>query len=68
METINGKMEFYYQFDTHFPEVKVTLHPTSDLSQVFEAFAGFLRGAGYAFNGEIQIVDNDMPQIEESVN
>ncbi len=59
MERLNGKLEFYYKFDTHQPEITVTLSPDSDLSQVFEAFEGFLRAAGYQIDGVIDVVNPD---------
>lgn len=63
-----GKMEFTYQFDKHSPRVVMTISPQSTLTEVFEAFEGFLLGAGYSFKGQIDIV-GDVPQdIETELN
>ncbi len=57
---MDGYMEFSYQFSRKDPAVFMRLAPDSDLSQVFEAFERFLRGAGYHFNGQIDIVSDDL--------
>ena len=65
MQEFEGKMEFTYQFDKNEPRVVVTLSPQSSLDEVLLAFDNFLRGAGYVFVGQIDIVD-DVPQDSEA--
>ncbi len=75
MEKLNGKIEFYYKFDDGHPEIVMTLSPEADLSQLLETFEGFLRAAGYSFEGIINItnedgsaVGDDFEETEEAVN
>lgn len=47
-------------------EVKMSLDGSPSLNDIFESFALFLRGCGYAVNGEIEIVnENDMGEDNE---
>ena len=57
MEQREGKMEFFYQFDDGHPAIKVTLSPHTPLGEIFETFEGFLRAAGYHFDGLIDLVE-----------
>ncbi len=68
MEKLKGKMEFYYQFDEGYPTVRVTLEPSTALGEVFESFEGFLRAAGYVFNGTIDTVDENCALQEATEN
>ncbi len=68
MDRLNGKIEFYYKFDDGHPEVRVTLSPDSNLGDIFVSFEGFLRAAGYHFEGVVDIVNDDIPQENEAVN
>ncbi len=52
-------MKFIHQYDENSPLIEVTLHKDSDLSEVFEAFAGFLRAAGYVFDGNLEIINEE---------
>ncbi len=57
-------MKFFYQFEEHEPTVEVILSSQSELSEVLEQFENFLRGAGYQFNGQLDIVEPE-PEITE---
>ncbi len=67
-EQDDGLMEFFYQFDSKSPAVSMKISPQSTLTEVFEAFGAFLRGAGYVIDGEIDIVDvnGNVPQDENA--
>lgn len=52
-----GKIQFIYQFDDSSPRVEFTLPSDSSLDQVLESFEQFLRGAGYHFDGEVDLLD-----------
>lgn len=58
-------MKFSYQFEEHAPIVEVTLSSQSDLGEVLEQFENFLRGAGYQFTGNVDIVE---PEINITEN
>lgn len=58
-----GYIEFFYQYSSTHPAISIRLAPDSDLTQLFESFEGFLRAAGYHFDGTIEIV-----QAEEQVS
>ncbi len=62
---MDGYMEFFYQFNQKSPAVSIRLSPDTALPEVFEAFEQFLRGAGYSFNGQIDLVD-DVPQDSQA--
>ncbi len=59
---MNGVMEFFYQFSDRHPAVSIRLSPETALPEVLESFEQFLRGAGYHFNGDIEIVENEEPE------
>ncbi len=58
----NGKLEFFYQFTDKDPKTIMTLSPESDLDAVLTAFEGFLKAAGYSFDGVLDFVDNEGPK------
>lgn len=58
-------IQFTYQFEEHEPKIEVTLSAESDLSSVLEAFENFLRGAGYQFSGQLDIVESE-PDVTEN--
>lgn len=59
MDEYTGKMEFFYQGGRAEPKVVVTLSPHSDLVEAVEQFEGFLRAAGYSFDGHLDFVLED---------
>lgn len=60
MEKIKGGMLFHYQYDSASPIVNVILPQDSELGDILAAFEGFLRVAGYSFNGQVDIVEVEM--------
>lgn len=72
MDKLEGKREFTYQFDKGHPVITMTLSPESNLSEGLEAFDGFLKAAGYSFEGLVDIVPEDgwkldnVPNAEEN--
>ena len=51
----------YEDIFTSKPDGKITLEVTEDsLTNVVEAFERFLRGAGFVFDGHLDIVDDDL--------
>lgn len=72
MKEINGKMEFFYQFQEGDGSVSITLPSDASLDEVLDGFETFLLAAGYAFNGHIEIngnfVDSDLvdPNVEKN--
>lgn len=60
MSQLNGKMEFTFQASDYEPKIVMTLSPESALPQVLEAFEQFLLAAGYVFDGQVDIVDQDV--------
>lgn len=60
-----GYIEFFYQYSDKHPAISIKLPPDSDLTQLFESFEGFLRAAGYQFEGRIDIVDYITPDESE---
>lgn len=63
---MNGHITFEYQFDDVSPKVTMTMHPEADLGEVIENFEMFLRGAGYAFDGYLDFVEETIPTPEEN--
>lgn len=55
-----GVMEFFYQADEKSPAVSVRISPHSNLTDVLESFEGFLKCAGYSFEGEVDIISYKM--------
>jgi hypothetical protein len=71
---MNGMIEFFYQFGDRHPAVSIRMSPDTALPELLQAFGEFLRGAGYHFNGDIEIVENGEPEYgtkeetDEAVN
>jgi hypothetical protein len=52
-------LKFTYQYEEHGPLIEVTLPSDSILGDVFQSFEGFLKAAGYHFDGVIDLVDGE---------
>lgn len=68
MKILNHKgdeymLKFEYQFDENMPKVTLEMSPESDLPEVLEAFQSFLLGAGYVFNGHIEILEEEKGEV-----
>ncbi len=61
---MDGYMEFFYQNSPSDPAISMRISPHSDLGQVFEAFEQFLRGAGYHFEGRLDILSDEVGNVE----
>lgn len=59
-DKMDGKMEFFYQFEETAPKIVMTISPQSSLDEVFESFEQFLKGCGYSFEGNIEIVNDEL--------
>jgi hypothetical protein len=66
MEDNTGMIEFFYQFKEGDPAVSVRLSPESDLPLILESFEGFLRAAGYSFQGQVDIITTQI--VEQDPN
>lgn len=60
-------MKFTYQYDDVSPLVEVTISPQSTLLETLEAFEGFLKAAGYHFDGELDFVQ-DLETVDPEAN
>lgn len=66
-DEMNGMIEFFYQFSDRHPAISVKLSPDAALPELLTTFEQFLRGAGYHFDGEIDIIKYDIvPQDENA--
>lgn len=52
-------IKFEYQFDKTSPKVVVKLSAESTLDVVLMQFEGFLRAAGYSFDGELDFIKEE---------
>lgn len=50
---------FQYQYDENSAKVTVELPPDSTLGDVLEQFEGFLKAAGYGFDGHLDFVEEE---------
>lgn len=66
MQEQAGRMYFEYQAGENEPLVQVTLSPHVDLSEAITQFEGFLKAAGYAFEGELDFVED--ASVSDEVN
>jgi len=64
MDTVNGKMEFFYQFRDGDGSVKITLPADATLEEALEGFETFLLAAGYSFEGQVEINGNIDPDAK----
>lgn len=53
-------MKFEYQYNEGGPKIIVDLHRDATLTEALEGFKAFLLAAGYIFEGDVEIV-NDEP-------
>lgn len=59
-------MRFTYQYDKDSPKVTMTIKgPDTTLAEVIEQFEGFLKAAGYSFDGQLDFTEE---QVKEAVN
>jgi hypothetical protein len=60
MSDEEGTFKFVYQYSPSHPKVVIELHRDSTLhDDVLPAFEGFLKAAGYVFDGEIVIAGGE---------
>lgn len=52
-------ISFIYQYDRKSPKVVVRMPPDSTLDDVVLQFVGFLRCAGYEFEGTLNFVEEE---------
>lgn len=60
------KMRFEYQWDADSPRIVVELPAYATLSDVVEAFNGFLRASGYVFDGQLTIQEAEEDEIDNA--
>lgn len=53
---------FTYQYDKTSPKVVVRLHSDSTLDEVLTQFEGFLKAAGYSFDGELDFIEEEQKE------
>ena len=59
-------MKFTYQYDASSPLIEITLSPDATLGDALFYFEGFLKASGYAFNGEIDLIESIGPPPTEN--
>ncbi len=65
-DEMNGMIEFFYQFSDGHPAISIRMSPAAALPEVLQTFEQFLRGAGYYFDGQIDIVRFETVQQDEN--
>lgn len=63
----NGRMEFIYQFSDVDPRVSVRISPQATLDEAIQSFEGFLKAAGYIFDGELIIESKETANEDSAV-
>ena len=58
-------IKFEYQFEELAPKIVVELDSQSTLDEVVQEFTNFLSGAGYVFEGDLDIVNDRENDSEE---
>ena len=58
-------IKFEYQFEELAPKIVVEMDSQSTLDEVVQEFTNFLRGAGYVFEGDLDIVNDRENDSEE---
>lgn len=61
-------MKFTYNYGPEHPRIEISLHKDSTLDSVLEAFEGFLKAAGYSFDGHLEFVNEDLMVGQKSFN
>lgn len=63
MSELNGRMEFFYEAQQGGTSIRVTLPADATLGEALESFEAFLLAAGYHFDGQIDIIASDDPEL-----
>ena len=57
-------IKFEYQYDDQSPKISVELHADSSLPDVIEQFERFLLAAGYSFEGTLDFIEKETPNVQ----
>lgn len=55
-------IQFTYQYDKSSPKVTVRLPSDSGLADVLQQFEGFLKAAGYSFDGQLDFIEEEQKE------